>query len=344
MNRRGIPGGPSSRPRRRVLGAVLTVTALMAGLGGCGLLGGSSGDDKPSGDGQNMKIRLGLVKVVDVAPVYIAQQAGFFKAEGLDLELIPLTTSAVGIDKMAAGEMDMVHGNYVSMFTAHAKKVVDLKWVADCYAAKPNVWMTMTSPTSSVKSMSDLPGKKVAVTTTSNLADMTVWSVLSAHNVDAKQIKYVQMPFTEMAAALKNGNVDAAVMAEPFITQAAKSMGAVRVFDAASGPTESIPMAGYSTNAKFAAANPKALAAFQRGLAKGVEIANSDRARVEAAVQGYAGIDAQTASIMNIGAYPASLEAARLQRVPDLMKDFGILSERIDVSTMVLPQAPVPAK
>ncbi|MFB9909581.1 ABC transporter substrate-binding protein [Allokutzneria oryzae] len=339
MIRRGILGRPSSRPSR-LLGAVLAVSAMVVSLGGCGLLGGSSGDDAPGANGlERTKVRLGLVPVVDVAPIYIAQKEGFFKQEGLDLELVTLAGSAAGVTKMVAGELDMVHGNYVSMFTAHAKGTVNLKWVADCYSAKPNVWMVMTSPNSSVKSMSDLPGKKVAVTTTSNLADMTIWSVLNANNIDAKQIKYVEMSFGDMAANLKNGNVDAALMGEPFITQAAKSMGATRVFDAASGPTADIPMAGYSTSESFAKQNPKTVAAFQRALAKGQAAANADRAKIEAVVQEYAKIDAQTASIMNIGAFPTSLEAARLQRVPDLMKDFGILKDKIDVGTMMLAPA-----
>ena len=343
MIRRGI-GGPSSRPSR-LLGAVLAVTALMASLGGCGLLGGSSGSDQPGANGlEKTRIRLGLVPVVDVAPIHIGLREGFFKQEGLELDLVPLAGSAAGVTKMVGGELDIVHGNYVSMFTAHAKGTVNLKWVADCYAAKPNVWMVMTAPNSSVKTMNDLPGKKVAVTTTSNLADMTIWSVLNAHGVDSKTVKYVEMPFGDMAANLKNGNVDAALMGEPFITHAAKSMGATRVFDAASGPTADIPMAGYSTSDKFAAENPKTIAAFRRALARGQEAANADRAKIESVVQEYAKIDAQTASIMNIGAFPTSLEPSRLQRVPDLMKDFGILKEKIDVNTMMLPASPAPAK
>jgi hypothetical protein len=44
----------------------------------------------------------------------------------------------------------------------------------------------------------------------------------------------------------------------------------------------------------------------------------------------------ETASMVTVGQYPASLNAASVQRVADLMANFGILSSTIPVQTMVL--------
>nr|CTQ90019.1 putative extracellular solute-binding protein [Kibdelosporangium sp. MJ126-NF4] len=323
---------------------LLTIVAtVLATLSGCGMLGGSSDNSSaPSDKVEKPKIRLGLLPVVDVASVHLAIQEGYFKQEGLDVDLVTIQSSATAIPDLISskGTYDIVFGNYVSFFNSQAKGVAEqvegLKFVADGYVAKPNTWMVLAGANSPAKKITDLPGKRIAVTARHSLAEVSIRSVLKVSGVDAGQVTFLEMPYTDMGAALAANRVDAALLAEPFITQAGKEHGAVKLFDAAEGPTSELPIAGYGTTGKFARENPKTIAAFQRAFAKGQEAAGADRAKIEKLLPVYAKIDKDTAALVNLGGFPSRLEATRLQRIPDLMLEFGMLQKRVDASTMIL--------
>src|SRR5690606_4455125 len=124
--------------------------------------------------------------------------------------------------------------------------------------------------------------------------------------------------------ALESGQVDAAAMVEPFITVASKA-GARIVVDQMTGPTEDFPIAGWLTTESIANKYPKTLAAFQRALHKAQELVANDRKIVDEVLPKYTKIDAATAAVIALGSYPTSLSEARLQRVADLMKEYGYL-------------------
>ena len=52
----------------------------------------------------------------------------------------------------------------------------------------------------------------------------------------------------------------------------------------------------------------------------------------------YTKIPPPVASVINLGAYPTSLSASRIQRVADLMTDFGYLTKKVDVASLLVPQ------
>jgi NitT/TauT family transport system substrate-binding protein len=333
-------GVVSGRSRLPLLALVL---AMVLALSGCGLIGGSSGDDSgPTDKVEKSKIKLGLLPVVDVASVHLAIKEGYFAQEGLEVELVSIQGAGAAIPNLVSPNpgFDIVFGNYLSFFLAEAngvaKNVEGLKFIADGYVAKPNTWMVLAGPSSTAKKVSDLPGKKIAVTTKQSLAEVSIRSVLKVNGVDAAQVTFVEMPYTDMSAALSANRVDAALLAEPYITQAAKTGGALPLFDAASGPTAELPIAGYGTTGKFARENPKTVAAFQRAFAKGQEVAGADRGKVEKLLPGYAKIDPQTAALVNLGGFPTRLDATRLQRIPDLMLEFGVLKQPVKAETMIL--------
>ncbi len=323
---------------RRTLSTIFVTLVLLASATGCGLVNGSSNNaaSQTSSRPEQSKIRLGLLPVVDIASVYLAINDGYFRQEGLDIDLVTIQSGAYAIPSLTEGKLDVVFGNYVSFFAAQAEKKASIKFVADSTYATPNTWMVLAAPDSPVKKPSDLPGHKIGVTAPHSLAELTIRSVLAANGVESKNVTFVPMGYPEMADKMKKGEVDAALLAEPFITQAEKTIGALPVFDAASGPTADFPIAGFGALEKYAADNPKTIAAFQRAFAKGQEAAANDRSRVEQLIQDYAKIDPQTAALVNLPGFPTSMDASRLQRVPDLMQEFGVTTERIDVKPMLL--------
>jgi NitT/TauT family transport system substrate-binding protein len=106
----------------------------------------------------------------------------------------------------------------------------------------------------------------------------------------------------------------------------------------ASGPTEDFPIAGYGALGKFINENPKTVAAFQRAMKKATDEASADRSKIQPLIVEFAKVDQDTASLLTLPNYHSTLDARRLQRVPDQLQEFGIIPQRIDVNTMIAPQ------
>ena len=331
------------RHARMIVGG-LSVLALLATVAGCGALGGSSSEttsaDKPAtGKLEKSKITLGVLPILDVASVHVAIKKGYFKDEGLDVDLKVIQGGAAAIPGLINGDLDMSFGNWVSFFAAEskeaAKAVGGLKLVSDGYQAKPDMFLIVTGANSPIKSPKDLAGKTIAINTFKNIAELTAKATLEANDVKPDSVTFKEFAFPDMQAAIENKTVDAAFMVEPFITRAQRAIGSVTALDAASGPTADIPIAGYATSGKFAKENPNTVAAFQRAMAKGQKDA-ADRPTVEPLLQDYAKVDKETASLVHFGEFPTTLDATRLQRVATLMKTYGLLEKDLDVKPMLI--------
>jgi NitT/TauT family transport system substrate-binding protein len=331
---------------RRTCGARLPMVAmalvLLASVAGCGLLGGSGGDSpggaaRPNGSVEKAKIRVGGLPVVDMGPFYLAIENGYFKAEGLEVVPVVMSSGKASIDGLLSGDLDISMGSYPAALQVQSKKVADLKIIAEALAARPGHLVLGAPPYSPVKKMQDVAGRRVAVTAKNTMCDLAPKAVLESHSVDFSRIQWIEMGFPEMIPAMQRGDVDAACLVEPWVTTAAKQIGAVPLVDGASGPTANMPMAGYVVAAgagKFGSTNPNTIAAFQRGLARAA-LEAQDRSKVEPVLIKNVKIDEETAEIMTIATYSTSLDARRVQRVADLMEHFGVIKEHLDVSKMI---------
>jgi NitT/TauT family transport system substrate-binding protein len=136
-------------------------------------------------------------------------------------------------------------------------------------------------------------------------------------------------------SALKNGDIDAGFLTEPFITQAQRTAGAALVADTGTGSTVDFPTAGYGALGSFVSSAPKTVAAFQRAMAAATRDA-ADRKKIEPLMVKYAKIDADTAARTGLLTLKSTLDARQLQRVPDLLLKTGVLAKPVDVSAMVV--------
>ncbi|MBP2321226.1 NitT/TauT family transport system substrate-binding protein [Kibdelosporangium banguiense] len=334
----------SPRPRRAAAG-ILGAAALLAALSGCGLIGGSS-DDSGGGGGagglERTSLKVGAMPIIDSSPVHIAAQKGYFKEEGLDVQLETVTGAATAIPKLLSGELQFTYGAYVPVFQAQEKGTGDFKFVADSYQTAEKIFVIMVGPNSTIKTPADLAGKKIATNTKNSITDLLAKSALETAGVNindkAKPIEWVEFPFTDMGAKLAAKQIDAAVMLEPYVTQAERTHGATPILDTSQGPTKDFPISGYTGMAKFVQENPKTTEAFRRALKKASETA-ANRTEVEDAATKFAKIDKEVAALVRIGTFPTSLDRTRLQRTVDLMRKYGMLTKDISVDSMIVDSA-----
>lgn len=323
------------RRRLRISALLLTATAMLAS--GCG--GGSdSGTTAEAGGPEKTDLTVGMLPLPEVAPIQIGIDKGFFKAEGLNVKIEQIQGGGAAMGDLVSGKLQVLHSNYVSALSAASSGVAKLKVVGEAYAAKPANFMLMVKKGSLITKVSELKGKSIGVNTLNNIATLSVSALLKTNGLTPTDVKFLERPFPDMAGALEAGQVDAAFLPEPFYQVAASKNGAVVLSDLFTGPTADFPISGYLTTEQFATENPKTVAAFQRALTKAIELAISNSAEVDTALTKYTKIDKATADLMQLGGFSTSVNGTRLQRVADLMLDFGYIKEKFDVAPLIVEQ------
>src|SRR5689334_23784530 len=99
----------------RKLLATLTVAAL-TGVTACG--GNSSTAPPASSPGQVDKVNVGVIAIVDVAPIYLGNKQGFFKKHNIDLTLTTAQGGAVIVPGVISGQYQFGFSNVTSLVLA----------------------------------------------------------------------------------------------------------------------------------------------------------------------------------------------------------------------------------
>jgi NitT/TauT family transport system substrate-binding protein len=346
------------RPARRLAVLGTAAAALAVAMAGCGGGSASSGqaDTGLSGTGSSgtlssgtlssgngpasattsglTHVNVGVLPIIDDAPVYVALQHGLFDAHGLDVTPVSLNSGEQATRELLSGQLQFTFSNYVTTILA-ASTGAQLRVVADGAQTLPNTNDLMVARDSPIKSVAQLRGKTIAVNAIGNVATMMTDATLRAYGVPADSVHYQVLPFPAMAAALAAHTVDAAWVSEPFITQAGEQTGAEELADTASGSMASFPIAGYATLRSFARANPAVVAEFTAALEQ-AEALSANRSVVEQTIPAYInGMKPAMVSAVQLDQYPTSLSEARLQRVADTMLSAGLLSKPFSVSQLL---------
>ncbi|MFM9367231.1 ABC transporter substrate-binding protein [Streptomyces sp. Da 82-17] len=329
---------PARRRRslRRALGRLAAApVALLLLATGCG--SGSSGSGQTASNGlEKSTVTVAATPLVDSAALYIAQERGYFKDEGLRVQVRPVQQSVQAVPALANGQVDVVAGgNYVTLLQAHDRGALKLRILADGVALAPHSMDVVVMPDSPIRTAKDLEGRKVAENVLHSIQSLRLGAILKDEGHDAKAVEYRQVPFPQMAAALEKGRVDAADITEPFLTDARRRLGARVVVDGASGPADGLPLSGYGTTQRFVDENPRTAAAFQRAVRRGQRDAAQNRDNVEEVLPGYSKLDVRTARAIALPRYARSDNPERIGELIALMVDGGLLKKRLDAEKLL---------
>jgi NitT/TauT family transport system substrate-binding protein len=285
------------------------------------------------------------VPSVDSAGFFVALHDGLFAEQGLTIHYTPAVSSDVSIGQQIAGKFDITGGNYVSYIQHYVKDHQPLEIIAEGSVMQQGTQAIYTMPNSKIKTLSDLKGHTLGINAPLNINYLLAASVLTQNGIKLTQVRFpaAPIPFPKMAAELAAGKVDAAALPEPFATSAEQQYGAVELTDLNQGATEQFPIQGYVVTKSWAQQNPGTLKAFVTALAQGQELADTSRSSVEKAMETINGgppkgqIPPIVASVMAVNIYPTAIDKVRIQRVADVMYQFGLLHARFNVTPMIGP-------
>jgi NitT/TauT family transport system substrate-binding protein len=301
-------------------------------------------------------LNVAVVPAVDSAGFFVALHQGLFTAHGLHVTFIPAVSSETVIDAQALDQprdrVDISCGNYVSYIQAQENYdqgkrsaspgdpmvAADLDIFAEGSVMEPGAQGLYVLPGSNIRTLAGLVGKTIGVNAPGNILYLLAASVLTDNAVNVSGVRFAYYPLPQMAAMLKAGKIGAAVLPEPFASQAEQSMGVTLLADLDQGATVAFPVQGCAVTRQWAALHPATLAAFRDAFEQGQEIADTDRSAVEQAMQALPaplGLSRVTAAVMALDSYPVGpVDAVRVQRVADVMREF-LGFPAFDVGSMI---------
>jgi NitT/TauT family transport system substrate-binding protein len=163
------------------------------------------------------KASIALLRLSSNGPIFIAQDKGWFKEAGLDLEIKDFLAATQVPLAVVAGDADLGATAFTAGFFNLAAKG-GLKVVAAQSAERPGYPLTVIAVTDAaweagLRSIKDLAGKRVAITTFGSSLHYSLDIVARKYGVDTKTITMVALQsLPNIAAAFKGGQVDAAIV------------------------------------------------------------------------------------------------------------------------------------
>lgn len=323
---------------RKLIAAAGGVIALTAALSACS---GGSGEPATSdgGSGEVTTVTVGMIPTASFAPIYVAQEKGFFADENLKVDVKVVSNAASIVPSVLNGQMQFGTAATPPFLVAADKglPVVGVVNSAGTAAdADSDTSCIMVAADSDMSDLSDLVGKKVATNQLGSLPHVAATAVLHSEGIDPKSVNFAPMPFPDMLGALKQGRVDALLIVEPFMTQGLSSGDAkclsplyTRAYDP--GTTDTVVL----SSKDYVAKNPEIVKGFHAAVEKANALVAKDPQILRDALVKHSKMSEEVAAAVHLSEYTQEFDIDGMQKMADQMKADGFLSQSIDVSSLL---------
>ena len=181
-------------------------------------------------EARDKKLRIGWVYAMANTPILVASQKGFFKQQGVDVDIRRFNSGPLIMRALKAGDLDMAYIGMPPLYHAYAKGL-NVRIVAKVNHGQAAI---IVRKDSSIKQLSDLKGKRIAGIRKGSGMDVLLRGFVLDEIVKLrpdKDLTIINMPAKIMQASVDKGVVDAAFTWEPFVSQAVLSEGSRVLLD-----------------------------------------------------------------------------------------------------------------
>jgi NitT/TauT family transport system substrate-binding protein len=323
------------RPLRSALALLAAIAILAAGCGG---------DDEDSGGGggggqaELQTLKVGVIPIADVAPLYLGVDKGFFEDEGLKIQPQLAEGGAAIIPSVVSGDYQIGFSNTTSLIIAGSKKL-PLQIISQGVLAgesKDQAWDGVIVPKGSdVKDLKDLEGKTVAVNTLNNVSQIVVNTALEKAGADYKKVKYVEVPFPDMNPALESGRVDAAFQVEPGYS-GGLAAGGKSLSNSYEEMAPNYTVATYFASKQYIGENRDVVDRFVRAIEKSLDYASSHPDEARAIVGTYTKIPQEVIDKMHLPVWKSDLNEPTIDQTIEAAQKYGFIDTAPSLDDLIL--------
>jgi NitT/TauT family transport system substrate-binding protein len=312
------------KPRRQIIRHFALAVCLA--LAGTAVVGGQPGSAQD-------KITVGIIPITDCAPIFLGKQKGFFAKYNLDVNIESAQGGAELVNPVVSGQREFGFSNVSSLLIAQTRglDLVAISAGASSTGEQGRDFGAIVAPGDSpIKNAKDLEGKTVAVNNLNNIGDTSVNASVRAAGGDPSKVKYVELAFPAMPAALADKRIDAAWIVEPFLT-ITKEHGAKVVAWNLVDTSPRLMIAAYFTTRKYAKEHPDIVKRFQEAMKESLAYADSHNDEVRAIVPTFTRVSKEMIGKSTLPRWPTEMNIKSTQTLADLALKDGLLAKKPDL-------------
>ncbi|MBI3332211.1 ABC transporter substrate-binding protein [Candidatus Peregrinibacteria bacterium] len=299
----------------------------------------------PSQQGAATKVRIAYLPNIHALPFYLALEKGYFKDEGLDVEIVKFEAPNQIIDALLSDQVGVAAPGAAAGITAvsQSKKPGTIKIVSvqgGTATLKNEAFVVKKGST--IKSFTDLKGKKLGILP--GIQWQTIARDILAKNglTSGTDVTVVDLAIPLQVPALASGQVDALLAIEPSPTIAvAKDIGEI----AMQSPTiQFIADPFYAgvgdITTKFASENPELTEKILRVFDKSTDEVNANPDAARQYLKGYTALDDSLINSVPLLQYKTykdidEKDIAALQAFYDIFAEYGVIDGKIDARSLI---------
>src|SRR5215211_1978900 len=326
------------RKRSRLrIATLLLALACAAGAAGCGDDDGNGGGGGGGGEAGPTTLKVGVIPIADVAPLYLGMKKGFFEDVQLKIDPQLAEGGAAITPAVLSGDFQIGFSNTISLLIA-ASKDLPVQIISQGVLAgktEEEAWADLlVLKDGPIKEPKDLEGKTIAVNTLKNICEVTIKASLEPEGVAVDTLKFAEVPFPDMNAALEAGRVDGACVVEPFVSQgkAGKARG-IDPFYVRTAPD--LTVATYFTSKQYAEQNPDVVDRFVDAMNRSLTYAQSHPDEVRGVLSSYTPIPAEAAQKIKLPVWRSDLNTDTISLLSRLSKQYGLIDKEPDLKTLI---------
>lgn len=210
-------------------------------------------------------------------PLTISEQLGYFRSEGLDVEISDFAGGARALQALMGGSADVVNGAFEHTINMQAKNQFIQEFVLMGRAPQISMGVS-TKVMGTYRSLADLRGKKIGVSAPGSSTNMVSNLVLSRGGLKAADVSYVGVGTSAGAiAAVRSGQIDAICNTDPIMTML-EQKGEVKIISdtrTLKGTQDVfgglMPAACFYAHAEFVKNNPNTCQALTNAVVRGLK-------------------------------------------------------------------------
>ena len=281
-------------------------------------------------NGGVIPLKVGIQKNAALTNAWIAESVGIYEEHGLDVKLIEFKSGSESINAQRSGSVDIILSAPGTAMVAN-ESGFDLVSIAQneiSQAEGPDTASVQVLADSSIESLKDLEGKKVAIYDSRNQLVLGLKKIIEESGADVDKVEFLEVPFSSMGDALKNGQVDAISLVDPYTTQLV-SEGTTKVISW--NYVESIPeqpVGAWYARSKFVKENPEAVSRFYDAISASIEYMLEDEERAKKHIVDFTGVDEKLITDMPQIAWSNEFNPDVWQQIVDMYMEAGELKQK----------------
>ncbi|MBI4012969.1 MAG: ABC transporter substrate-binding protein [Candidatus Rokubacteria bacterium] len=290
------------------------------------------------------RVNVGYMKIGDMSPFFMAMEKAFFKDAGLEINLAAMVGGAAIMPALTSGAINIGWSNTVSMYQGYLQGF-DYRFIANGAINKKgtnDVFGVQVAADSPIRTARDLEGKTVASNTLRNIIHVAGLAWIDRNGGDSSKVKWVELPFPQMEAAVVNKQIDGFVAVEPFVTVPSKVSKKTRVLGYPLGEiAPRLLIASYFVSEAWLKnpENEKTARAFVEALGKGIDAHNANPEEAKAVIAKYTGLKPEFLKELALPAFERKLLESDLQPMMDVAFQYKLIERKFPPKEVIAPLA-----